>query len=137
MAAGQKCQRIWDEQLMSVHVEKIERRARRQSGLRKRIRGSSERPRLTVFRSAKNIYAQIIDDEKGVTLCSVSTMSKDLRGQLPYGGNVAAAKLVGATLAQKALEKNISAVCFDRGGYKYHGRLKGLADAAREAGLKF
>lgn len=122
---------------MSVHVEKIERRARRQSGLRKRIRGSSARPRLTVFRSAKNIYAQIIDDEKGVTLCSVSTMSKDLRGQLPYGGNIAAAKLVGTALAQKALEKNISAVCFDRGGYKYHGRLKGLADAAREAGLKF
>lgn len=122
---------------MGIQNLKIGRRERRKRGLRARIRGTSERPRLTVFRSAKNIYAQIIDDEKGVTICEASTRAKDLRERVPYGGGIPAAKVVGTELAQRALAKNIQEVCFDRNGYRYHGRLKGLADAAREAGLKF
>jgi large subunit ribosomal protein L18 len=116
---------------------KTARRNRRKQGLQKRIRGNSERPRLTVFRSLGNIYAQIIDDTAGVTLCSASTRDKELRGQVKAGGNVGAAKVVGIALAQRAQSKQITAVCFDRNGYKYHGRLKALADAAREGGLKF
>jgi len=117
---------------------KVVRRARRRRGLRKRIRGTSERPRLTVFRSAKHIYAQIVDDEAGVTLCSASTRGKELSGRLAgSGGNKAAAKAVGAAVAEQAKGKNIQTVCLDRNGYRYHGRLKELADAAREAGLTF
>jgi len=116
---------------------KTGRRNRRKMGLQKRIRGTTERPRLTVFRSLENIYAQIIDDTAGVTLCAVSTRDKDLRSQVKAGGNRDAAKAVGVALAQKAQAKQITAVCFDRNGYKYHGRLKALADAAREGGLKF
>jgi len=114
---------------------KRSRRERRKRGLRKRLWGTSERPRLTVFRSAKHIYAQIINDDSGVTLCSASTRGKDLRDQAKNGGNVAAAKLVGSSLAEKAKAKSITKVCFDRNGYRYHGRIKGLADAVREAGL--
>jgi large subunit ribosomal protein L18 len=99
--------------------------------------GTSGRPRLSVYRSHKNIYAQIIDDERGVTLCEASTQSKDLRTKVTYGGNIVAAKEVGAALAERAKSKNILSVCFDRNGYRYHGRLKGLADAAREGGLQF
>jgi len=116
---------------------KIARRIRRKDGLRKRIRGTSEQPRLTVFRSLDNIYAQIIDDRAGVTLCAASTLDKELRGRMKSGGNREAAKVVGTLLAERAKGKNIAAVCFDRNGYKYHGRLKALADAAREAGLRF
>ena len=90
-----------------------------------------------MFRTAKHIYAQIIDDEGGITLCEASTRGRDLRGEVKYGGNVAAAKLVGATLARRALAKDITTVCFDRNGYRFHGRVKGLAEAAREAGLRF
>ncbi|MEK6675929.1 MAG: 50S ribosomal protein L18 [Planctomycetota bacterium] len=122
---------------MKSNELKIIRHERRKSGIRKRVVGCGERPRLTVFRSLKNIYAQIIDDEQGVTLCEASTKGKDLRGQISYGGNIAAAKVVGLTLAEKAKKKNIVAVCFDRNGFRYHGRLKALADAAREGGLKF
>ncbi|AFA49599.1 50S ribosomal protein L18 [Acetobacterium woodii DSM 1030] len=95
------------------------------------------RPRLNVFRSNKNIYAQIIDDTKGITLVSASSNDADLKGQLSNGGNIAAAKAVGQAIAKRALEKGIEAVVFDRGGYVYHGRVKELADGAREAGLKF
>lgn len=116
---------------------KTARRLRRKKGLQKRIRGTSERPRLTIFRSLGNIYAQIIDDTTGVTLCSASTRDKELRGQVKSGGNKDAAKAVGVALAHRATAKQISAVCFDRNGYKYHGRLKALAEAAREGGLKF
>ena len=122
---------------MKTFEIKTTRRDRRKKGLQKRIRGTTERPRLTVFRSLENIYAQIIDDTSGVTLCSASTRDKELRGQVKKGGNIDAAKAVGAALAQRAQTKQISAVCFDRNGYKYHGRLKALADAARESGLKF
>jgi large subunit ribosomal protein L18 len=113
------------------------RRARRKLSIRKKVMGTSERPRLAVFRSAKHIYAQLIDDTKGATLVQASTQAKDLRGQIAYGGNVAAAKEIGRLLAERARAKNIEAVAFDRAGYRYHGRVKSLADAAREAGLKF
>ena len=113
------------------------RRLRRKRGLRKRLFGTSGRPRLTVFRSSKHIYAQIIDDESGVTLCSASSRAKDLRSGLSSGANKAAAKVVGAALADRAKAKNIESVCFDRNGFRYHGRIQELADAAREGGLKF
>jgi large subunit ribosomal protein L18 len=122
---------------MAETIEKAIRRGRRKQGIRKLVNGTGERPRLTVFRSLHHIYAQIIDDERGVTVCEASTASKALRGKFKYGGNIAAAKLVGAELAQRAKAKQITAVAFDRNGYRYHGRIKGLADAAREAGLRF
>jgi large subunit ribosomal protein L18 len=105
--------------------------------VRNKISGTETRPRLNVFRSNKNIYAQIIDDTKGITLISASSVDADLKGQLATGGNKSAAKVVGETVAKKALENGIEAVVFDRGGYVYHGRVKELADGAREAGLKF
>ncbi len=116
---------------------KIARRLRRKRGIRKTVRGTAERPRLTVFRSLKHIYAQVVDDDRGVTLCEASTRSKDLRDTVEYGGNREAAKLVGEALAQRAKAKNIEAVRFDRNGFRFHGRVKMLADAAREGGLKF
>jgi len=122
---------------MRANQLKSIRRLRRKHVIRHRVFGTTERPRLTVFRSLKNLYAQIIDDEKGVTLCEASSRSKDLQSKVPSGGNIPAAKLVGAALAERAKAKNIDQVCFDRNGYRYHGRVKALADAAREAGLKF
>lgn len=122
---------------MGVIEVKQQRRQRRKKRVRKRVCGTAERPRLSVFRSLKNIYAQIIDDTAGRTLVEASTQSKDLRGVLSYGGNVAAASQVGKLLAERALAHGIKQVAFDRNGYRYHGRLKALADAAREAGLKF
>jgi large subunit ribosomal protein L18 len=112
-------------------------RRRRQYRVRKRIRGSAERPRLTVYRSHKNLACQIIDDEGGQTLVSAGTQDADLRAQFRYGGNKAAAQAVGKTLAERAIAKGIKAVAFDRGHYKYHGRIAALADAARAAGLSF
>ncbi len=122
---------------MRANQLKSIRRLRRKHVIRHRVFGTAERPRLTVFRSLKNLYAQIIDDEKGVTVCEASSRSKDLQSKIPSGGNIPAAKLVGAALAERAKAKNIDQVCFDRNGYRYHGRVKALADAAREAGLKF
>jgi large subunit ribosomal protein L18 len=122
---------------MERNLIRIKRRERRRRGIRKGVFGTAHRPRLAVFRSHKNIYAQIIDDERGVTLCEASTRNTDLRAKVVYGGNIVAAKEVGAVLAARAKSKNIHAVCFDRNGYRYHGRLKGLADAAREGGLLF
>ncbi|MGD2108388.1 MAG: 50S ribosomal protein L18 [Phycisphaerae bacterium] len=116
---------------------KTKRRVRRKRGIRKRVFGTAERPRLSVFRSLKHIYAQIIDDDRGVTLCEASTRDKGLRDEIKHGGNIEAAKQVGGSLAQRAKSKQIEAVCFDRNGYRFHGRVKALADAAREAGLKF
>ncbi len=118
--------------------ERIQRtRLRRNFCSRRKIFGTPDRPRLVVFRSSRHIYAQIIDDIAGVTLASSSTMSRALRGQLKRGGNREAAKVVGTALAKQALDMGIRAVCFDRNGYKFHGRVKALADAARETGLKF
>jgi large subunit ribosomal protein L18 len=104
--------------------------------LRKKLRGTPERPRLAVFRSVAHIYAQIIDDTKGITVVAANSMEKPL-GNLKTGGNVAAAKEIGKRVAERAKEKGINRVVFDRGGYLYHGRVKALADAAREAGLEF
>jgi len=101
--------------------------------IRKKVAGTGERPRLAIFRSLNHIYAQIIDDENSRTLVSASSTEKDLRGA--SGGNVEAAQRVGRAVAERALEKGISSVVFDRGGYRYHGRVKALTDAAREAGL--
>jgi len=102
---------------------------------RKRISGTAERPRLRVFRSVSHIYAQFIDDASGHTIAAASTVEKSLRSNA--GGNVAAAREIGKLIAERAREKGIEQVVFDRGGYIYHGRVKGLAEAAREAGLKF
>jgi large subunit ribosomal protein L18 len=101
--------------------------------IRRKVRGSTERPRLAVYRSLNHIYAQVIDDERGQTLASASTTEKDLRGGT--GGNIEAAVRIGRTIAERALAAGISQVVFDRGGYLYHGRVKALTDAAREAGL--
>lgn len=114
-----------------------QRRIRRKRGLRKRIFGTADRPRLAVFRSHLHIYAQIIDDERGVTICQASTRNKDLRDQLKKGGDIEAAKFIGKVLADRALQQQVKAVCFDRAGYTFHGRVKSLADAAREGGLQF
>lgn len=122
---------------MREQLVKLVRQARRIKRVRKRIRGTAERPRLAVYRSHRNIYAQIIDDDAGRTLCAVGTASRELRGQIAFGGNVAAAAVVGKVLAEKALAMGIQQVCFDRRGRRYHGRIKALAEAARAAGLKF
>ena len=110
---------------------------RRKRHGRKKLFGSPERPRLSVFRSDKHIYVQLVDDFTGKTLISVSSTHGDVRGDLKNGGNIAAAKKVGAAVAQRAKAAGIQQVSFDRGGRKYHGRIKALADAAREGGLKF
>jgi large subunit ribosomal protein L18 len=106
--------------------------------IRKRVAGTPERPRLAVFRSQSHIYAQVIDDDAGRTLCSASSLDKELKDDgAKRGANVAAAKKVGQLIASRAKEKGIQDVVFDRGGFQYHGRIKALADAARESGLKF
>ena len=109
-------------------------RKRRHRRVRGKISGTSERPRLNVFRSEKHIYAQVIDDTKGVTLCSASSVEKDFESR---GSNKEGAKMVGKMVAERAVAKGIEVVVFDRGGYIYHGRVKELAEAAREGGLKF
>ena len=119
---------------MITKPDKNQARLKRHVRVRAKISGTPECPRLDVFRSSKHIYAQIIDDVNGVTLCAASSMDKGFEGA---GGNVEAAKKVVAAIAQKAAEKGITQVVFDRGGYLYHGRVKELAEAAREGGLKF
>jgi large subunit ribosomal protein L18 len=120
------------------HQQKIAaQRQRRTFRVRKRTRGTHDRPRLCVSRSHKHISAQIIDDLDGKTLASASTRDKQIAGKLKYGGNQSAAQIVGKALAERATQAGITAVCFDRGPYKYHGRVAALANAAREAGLQF
>src|SRR5947209_7679818 len=114
--------------------KKNEIRGRIHKRIRAKLSGSTERPRLAIFRSVAHIYAQVIDDVKGTTLVSASSVDK---GAKTNGGNVAAAKTIGKLVAERAREKGIKTVVFDRGGYQYHGRVKALADAAREAGLEF
>ena len=117
-------------------IAKTERNLIRQrvhTRIREKLAGTTERPRLNVYRSLNHIYAQVIDDAKGVTLASASTLA----GKINQGGNVAAAKEVGKLVAEAAIAKGVKKVVFDRGGYLYHGRIKALADAAREAGLEF
>ena len=122
---------------MNVAKERRVARKKRQVRVRRKVTGSQERPRLCVFRSARHIYAQIIEDSTGTTLVAVSTITKDVSGALKGSGNVEAAKLIGKAIAERALAKNITQVVFDRNGFLYHGRVKALADAAREAGLSF
>ena len=119
---------------MVSKVDTNKQRLKRHKRVRAKVFGTAERPRLCVYRSAKNIYAQVIDDEKGVTLVAASSLSKDFD---QYGGNKEAAKLVGEAVAKAAIAKGITEVVFDRGGYIYHGRVMALAEGAREAGLKF
>ncbi|HKO05398.1 MAG TPA: 50S ribosomal protein L18 [Candidatus Acidoferrales bacterium] len=114
-----------------IHRRRIHRR------VRLKVSGTAERPRLCVFRSSTHLYAQVIDDSAGQTLVSASSVDKEMRKQFKGGGNVAAAKIVGQAVAERARAKGIAQVVFDRGGYRYHGRVKALAEAAREAGLKF
>ncbi|MGB9857113.1 MAG: 50S ribosomal protein L18 [Dictyoglomaceae bacterium] len=114
-----------------------EKRKIRHLRIRKKVFGSPERPRLAVYKSLRYIYAQIIDDTKGHTLVSASSLEKELRQQLKSTDNIEAAQLVGKTIAQRALEKGIKKVVFDRGGFLYHGRIKALADSARAEGLEF
>lgn len=112
-------------------------RVKKHMKIRNRFSGTAERPRLAIFRSNKNIYAQIIDDTVGKTLVAASTLDKDVKAELEYTDNVAAAAYLGTVIAKKALEKGINEVVFDRGGFIYAGKIQALADAAREAGLNF
>ena len=110
---------------------------KRHQTIRTKVFGTSEFPRLAVYRSTKHIYAQLIDDEKGVTIASASSVDKDMKEKMAHGGNIEAAKIIGAAIAEKAKKAGIECVVFDRGGFLYHGRIAALADAAREAGLMF
>lgn len=114
-----------------------EDRKKRHLRVRRKIQGTAQRPRLNVYRSSKNIYAQIIDDINGTTLVAASSLDKELQDALSYGGNKEAAKQVGKLIGERALEKGINEVVFDRGGYIYHGRVQELSEGAREAGLTF
>lgn len=114
-----------------------EARIRRHVRIRRKVSGTAERPRLSVYRSLNHIYVQIIDDSRGNTLVAASTLDKDFNGEKGHKGNVSMAKKVGQLIAKRALEKGLKKVVFDRGGYVYHGRVKALAEGAREAGLEF
>ncbi len=118
-------------------LNRIERRRRIHYRIRKHVNGTAERPRMVVFRSNKQIYAQVIDDEQGKTLCAAASNDKDLAAQCKGKTGIEAAAIVGKAIAERALAKGITAICFDRGGYLFHGRVKSLADAAREGGLVF
>jgi len=118
-------------------LKKHSLRIKRHTRVRKKVNGTTERPRLAVFRSVNHIYAQIIDDTRGVTLAAASSVEPALKGDLKSGGNIAAAQRVGALIAERAKEKGIERVVFDRGGFLYHGRVRNLAEAAREGGLDF
>ena len=122
---------------MAGKASRNARRLKRHQRVRNKVFGTPEKPRMCVFRSAKNISVQIIDATKGHTLVAASSIDKDLKDQIPYGGNKEAAKIVGEAVAKKALAAGIETVSFDRGGFLYHGRVKELAQGAREGGLKF
>ncbi len=122
---------------MKPEVDRRKARARRCKHIRKNMQGTPERPRLNVFRSLNHIYAQIIDDEAGHTLVSASTIDHEIRDEVNGKNKTEQAKVVGRVVAERALSKGVKLIVFDRGGYKYHGRVKALAEAAREAGLDF
>ncbi|MFD2115034.1 50S ribosomal protein L18 [Paenibacillus yanchengensis] len=122
---------------MITKGDKNKARLKRRLRVRKKISGTAARPRLSVFRSSKHIYAQVIDDVTGVTLVSASTKDKELSGAVSNGGNIEAAAKVGELVAKRAKDKGVTEIVFDRGGYLYHGRIAALATAAREAGLQF
>lgn len=120
-----------------MSVKKEIARKKRHLRVRKKVAGTANKPRMNVFRSEKQIYVQVIDDTSGATLIAASSADKELKGKVSAGGNIEAAKTVGQLIAKRASDKGIAQVVFDRGGYLYHGRVKALADAAREGGLKF
>ena len=122
---------------MAVKVSRAAIRHRIHVRIRKNLSGTGQRPRLAVFRSNKHIYAQLIDDTRGITLASAGSTDADTKKIVANGGNVAAAKAIGRLIAERGREKGVDAVLFDRGGYIYHGRIRALAESAREAGLKF
>jgi large subunit ribosomal protein L18 len=122
---------------MITKTDKNKTRKKRHARVRKNVSGTTACPRLNVFRSTKHIYAQLIDDMEGVTVAAASTLDPELSDSIEYGGNVEAAEKVGELLAKRALDKGFKQVVFDRGGYLYHGRVKALADKAREVGLQF
>ena len=122
---------------VKAKMSKNDKRLKRHHRLRKDLNGTPEKPRLCVFRSNKNIACQIVDDTQRKTLAAASTLDKDIKAEIKNGGNKEAARKVGEAVAKRALEKGITEVAFDRGGFLYHGRVKELADGAREAGLKF
>lgn len=122
---------------MNILKEKHRRKIKRHKRIRKKVYGVKEKPRLSVYRSLKNIYCQLIEDSTGITLASVSTLSKEIKEELPYGGNKKAAELVGIKIAEEAKKVGVSKVVFDRGGYKFHGRVKALAESARKNNLIF
>ena len=122
---------------MLKKADKNANRLQRHKRVRRKITGTTQRPRLCVFRSSNNIYAQIIDDANRVTLTAASSLDAEVKGAVNHGGNKEAAKMVGEMIAKRAIEKGITEVVFDRGGYLYHGRVKELAEGARENGLKF
>jgi large subunit ribosomal protein L18 len=122
---------------MISQIDRSSERRRIHKRIRQKISGSEKRPRLCVYRSSKYVYAQIIDDAQGKTLVAASTVEKAVRGDAKQGGNLQASKLVGKAIAERAKAKGIETVVFDRGGYLYHGRIKAVAEAARESGLKF
>jgi large subunit ribosomal protein L18 len=117
--------------------EKLRKRLTRHLRIRRKVIGTGERPRLSVYRSLKHIYCQIIDDIEGKTLAAASTQSTDIKTQIKYGGNIIAAEIVGKKIAEEAKKKGINKVIFDKGGYKYHGRVKALAESARKHNLSF
>lgn len=120
-----------------AQMSRNDKRKQRHQRVRKNLYGTPEKPRMCVFRSNSNIFVQVIDDVSGTTLATASSLDKDVKDKASYGGNKAAAKLVGEAVAKKTMDKGIKEVAFDRGGFLYHGRVKELADGAREAGLKF
>ena len=122
---------------MACYEEKRKGRERRHRRIRKRVVGSAERPRLCVFKSARHIYAKIIDDERGTTLAAASSLSREMKEKGNVGNKTAAARLVGELLAARAMAAHVDRVIFDRGGYKFHGRVKALATGVREKGLRF
>jgi large subunit ribosomal protein L18 len=129
-----------EETVASARVRKLSRdlhRKRVHDRVRTKVSGTTERPRLCVYRSLGHIYAQVIDDRTGTTLVSASSVDGETKKNLKGGGNIAAAKVIGKAVAERAKAAGVQKVVFDRGGYKYHGRVKALADAAREAGLQF
>ena len=117
--------------------EKTEARLKRKKRIRKKVEGSQDKPRLCVYKSLSHIYAQLIDDLQGKVMTGVSTLSDEIKKEIKYGGNIEAAKKVGQSVGKKAVDMGITKVVFDRNGFKYHGRVKALAEAAREAGLIF
>lgn len=123
--------------LILAEIDKRLARIKRHKRVRKNISGSSERPRLCIFRSLKHIYAQVIDDKEGITLVSLSTLNPEIKRKEKYQGNIKAAKMLGSLLAKKLEEKGIKKVVFDRGGYLYHGRVKAVAESARKGKIVF